>query len=1053
MKRIIAFALHQPLFVILGLVLFVGGGLIAFKNLPVEAFPDVSDTQVTVISLYPGRAAEEVEKQVTIPVEVALSGIPNAIRIFSHTQFGLSYIVITFSDAATDYFARAQVIERLRDADLPEGVKPQLGAMSSAIGEVYRYRLRADHLSSTQLRELQDWVMERQLKTVPGVADVVSFGGSAKTYEVQPDLPKMRDRKISMQQLLSALQKSNANAGGGYVEHGQQQFLIRGIGLLRGADDVENVVVAENKGVPVLVKDIARVAIGAVPRQGVAGQDGNDDIVYGLVLMRKGENPSVVLEAVKRKIDQVKANLLPPAVQVVPFYDRSWLIARTLKTVFTNLCEGALLVALVLYLFLGNLRAAAIVALIIPLALLATFLGLTWVGIPANLLSLGAMDFGIIVDGAVIVVEHIFRRLAQLPDVAGHRPDKKTRLQTVLQAAVEVGRPTLFSMLIIIAAHIPIFTLQRHEGRIFAPMAYSVTSALIGSLILSLTLVPLLCLWLLRNKLPHDENFVMRLFTRLYEPVLRWSLRNRKTVFAIAGIAMIASMAVAPRLGSEFLPELNEGSIWLNVQLEPSVSIGEAQRLARQVRETARRVPEVNSVISKLGRPEDGTDPKIASQLEALVDLKPEDQWKRPVNKAQVLAEMEKLLGDIPGIQLSFSQPIRDNVLESISQVDGQIVIKVIGDDLDKLNQYGQQILNQIRGVEGVFRAFIDRAGQLPQYRIEIDRARAARYGLNVGDIEDVIETMLAGKEATVIWEGERRFSLTLRLKEADRELARLRDIQVTTAGGAFLPLSEIATFRQTSGAMDIARENGQRVLSIGVFIKERDMGSVVADMQDRVAKNLKLDSGYALGWSGEFENQERAMKRLGWVVPLSILLIFVLLFDAFKSLKSASLIIANIPLAMIGGIFALLITGIPLSVSAAIGFIALFGQAVLNGVVMLTYFGQLRNHGKSLYEAVYEGSLERLRTVLMTALLAMFGLLPMALSTAIGAETQRPLAIVVIGGLISATLLTLLLLPTLYLWANEGKGHHHHAHRRAVAPTRAADAHSPADAHPPAAH
>ena len=1015
-KRIVAFALHQPLFIMLGLLLFIGGGLIAFKNLPVEAFPDVSDTQVTVISLYPGRAAEEVEKQVTIPIEVALSGTPNAVRIFSHTQFGLSYIVITFNDGATDYFARAQVTERLRDADLPDGVKPQLGALSSAIGEVYRYRMRADHLDSTRLRELQDWVMERQLKTVPGVADVVSFGGSAKTYEVQPDLPKMRDRKISMAQLLSALQKSNANAGGGYVEHGQQQFLIRGIGLLRGAADVENVVVAENKGVPVLVRDVARVAIGSVPRQGVAGQDDNDDIVYGLVLMRKGENPSVVLDAVKRKIVTIKSNLLPPAVEVVPFYDRSWLIAKTLKTVFTNLLEGALLVAVVLYLFLGNFRAAAIVASIIPLALLATFLGLTFVGIPANLLSLGAMDFGIIVDGAVIVVEHIFSRLSKLPD----NPDRKTRLQTVLQAAVEVGRPTLFSMLIIIAAHIPIFTLQRHEGRIFAPMAYSVTSALIGSLVLSLTLVPLLCLWLLRNKLPHDENFLMRMCKRIYEPVLRWALRSRRTVIAIAGVAMIASIAAAPHLGSEFLPELNEGSIWLNVQLEPSVSISEAQRLTRKVRDTVRRVPEVNSVISKLGRPEDGTDPKIASQLEALVDLKPDDQWTRPVTKAQVLSDMEKLLNEIPGIQLSFSQPIRDNVLESISQVDGQIVIKVIGEDLDKLHQAGVAILDQIRGVEGVFRAFIDRDGQLPQYRIEIDRSRAARYGLNVGDIEDVIETFLAGKEATTIWEGERRFALTLRLRENDRELARLRDIPVATPGGAFLPLSQLANFRQTSGAMDIARENGQRVLSIGVFIKDRDMGSVVADMQQRVASKIKLDPGYALSWSGEFENQERAMKRLGWVVPLSILLIFVLLFDAFKSLKSATLIIANIPLAMIGGIFALLITGIPLSVSAAIGFIALFGQAVLNGVVMLTYFGQLRNHGETVHDAVYKGSLERLRTVLMTTLLAMFGLLPMALSTAIGAETQRPLAVVVIGGLITATLLTLIVLPVLYLWTNE---------------------------------
>ncbi len=1016
-KRIAQFALQQPLFVLLGALIFIGAGIISFKNLPVEAFPDVTDNQVTIISLYSGRAAEEVERQVTMPLEVVLSGIPNAIRVFSHTQFGLSFIVVTFNDVPSGYFARQLVIERLREADLPEGVHPELAAYSSAISEIFRYRLKAAHLSPTDLRTLQNWVMERQLKQVPGVADVVSFGGSIKTYEVQPNMARMRDHRISLAQLSTALEQANSNAGGGYVEHGKQQFLIRGIGLLRSAADIENVLVGESKGVPVRVADIASVQIGDIPRQGVAGEDDDDDVVSGHILMRKGENPSVVLAAVKDRIAELQRDSLPPGVEVRVFYDRSWLIGRTLKTVFTNLLEGALLVSMVLYLFLGNMRAAAIVAAVIPLALLATFIGLQMVGIPANLLSLGAMDFGIIVDGAVIIVEHIFSRLTTLS--AG--VDRRSRLSAVLNATVEVGRPTLFSMLIIIAAHIPIFTLQRHEGRIFAPMAWSVTSALVGSLIVSLTLVPLMCLWLLRGKLPHGENRLMTGLHSLYSPALEWAMARRYLVLGIAAVALAASLAVVPRLGSEFLPELNEGSVWVNVAMESSVSIGEAQLMSQELRNALRTVPEVRSTYSELGRPEDGTDPKIASQIEILVDLFPEEEWKRKVTKKQVLSELDLAVQALPGIQVSFSQPIRDNVLESISQVDGQIVIKVTGEDLDKLHAYGTQVLNEIRGVQGVTRAFIDREGQLPQYRVVIDRARAARYGIRVGDIQDVIETAMAGKIVSYLWEGERRFPITVRLADPSRELARISEIQVATPNGAFVPLSDVAGFQLASGAMNIGRENGKRVLSVGVFIRDRDMGSVVADMRERVEKSVKLDAGYTMAWAGEFENQERAMARLAWVVPLSILIIFLFLFDAFSSLKSALLIIANIPFAMIGGIFALLITGIPLSVSAAIGFIALFGQAVLNGVVMLAYFGQLRERGATLYEAVLKGSLERLRTVLMTGLLAMLGLLPMALSTAIGSETQKPLAVVVIGGLISATFLTLFVLPTLYLWVNEG--------------------------------
>jgi len=1021
-KRIVAFALYQPLFIVLGMILFIGAGLIAFNRLPVEAFPDVTDTQVTVISLYPGRAAEEVEKQVTVPLEVALSGLPGAVRMFVHTQFGLSFLIITFDDGVNGYFARQQVVERLREVDLPDGAQSQLAPFSTAIGEIYRYRLKGAGVGPRELRTYEDWVVERALRQVPGVADITTLGGLIKQYEVRPDAARMRDYKVTLSQLTQAIQRGNQNAGGSYVEQGRQQYLIRGIGLFQGPEDIANVVVAERNGTPTLVKDIAKIEIGAVPRQGVAGEDDEDDVVTGVVLMRRGENPSVVLKAVRERIDVLNTTGLPAGVKIVPIYDRTWLIGKTLKTVFTNLLEGALLVSFVLWLFLGNVRAAAIVAVTIPLALLATFLGLTWIGIPANLLSLGAMDFGIIVDGAVIVVENVFRKLSEASH-GNKELDENRRKHIILDAAVEVGRPTLFSMLIIIAAHIPIFTLTRHEGRIFAPMAYSVVSALVGALILSLTLVPLLCAVMLKKNLPETENRLVLAAKRWYEPALAWALGRKKTVLGVAVISLAASLALVPTLGSEFLPELNEGAVWVNLTLPTSVSVSEAQQMVKRVRAAIRKFPEVGQVNSKVGRPEDGTDPKLINMAEFLVDLKPDAEWKRGIDKPTLLREIEAEINKIPGVTPTFSQPIRDNVLESISQIDGQIVVKVFGDDLETLRDKSLEVLRQVQDVPGVARAFVDRLGELPQIQIKVDRARAARYGLNVGDVQDVVETALGGKQVTQLWEGEQRFGVAVRLEETERTLTRMQGLLVATPDGAYVPLSEIANFRTVGGLMNIARENGKRVFAIGVFIRGRDMGSVVADMQANVKKNVPLPAGYSISWSGEFENQERAMARLSVIVPISILIIFLLLFDAFKSFRNSLLIILNIPFSVIGGILALWLTGIYLSVSAAIGFIALFGQAVLNGVVMVALFNELRNHGMSAEEAVVKGALMRLRTIMMTALLASLGLLPMALSTGIGAETQRPLAVVVIGGLVSATLLVLFVMPVLYVILSRFQG------------------------------
>ena len=1014
LDRIVRFALDQPLFLTLIAALFVAGGYAAFRSVPIEAYPDVGDIQTTIITLFPGHASEEVEKQVTTPVEIGLSGLPHAVRLFSHTQFGLSYVVVTFDDKVDDYFVRQQVNERLQGlSGLPAIAQPSLSPLSTAIGEIYRYSLRGAGHNATELRTIQDWTVVRQLKMCPGVADVVSLGGFIKEYEVNIDLKKVDSYNLSLQTVINALGRGSTNAGGGFIEQGQQQYIVRGVGQFRSAEEISDVVVDARNGTPLLIKDIASVSVGAVPRQGTVGQDEENEVVTGIVLMRKGENPSQVLADLKERIAKLNNAVLPDGVRITPFYDREVLVNTTLHTVFENLFTGAVLVSIVLYLFLGHLRAALIVAVIIPLALLATFIGLQMRGLSANLLSLGAMDFGIIVDGAVIVIENIFRRLAESPDA---RSRKQTRT-TILEATMQVGRPTFFSMLIIITAYVPIFALQRHEGRIFAPMAYTIISALFGSLLFSLTLVPMLSMFLLSGKLPHGDNWLVRLSKSVYQPVLSLALRMPKLVLTIAAGLLAGSLALVPFLGTEFLPDLNEGDLWLNLNLPVSVSVSETVNTMAKVRALLRKIPEVVTVVSKAGRPEDGTDPKMINMTEEFVGLKPPSQWRPGLTRSALYKEMGKELDTLPGIDYSFSQPIMDNVLESISQIDGQIVIKVFGEDIKVLKEKSELILKTIEPIRGVATPAIDRAGEVPQLEISIDRARASRYGLNVADVEDVIESTLAGKIASEIWEGERRFDVVVRLPESERNnLDAIRHITIQAPTGATIPLESLASIAVKLGKVNISHEDGQRMAAISVFIKDRDMGSLVEEMKSKVAAAVQLPKGYTITWGGEFENQERAMRRLSIIVPVSIFMIFLLLFNTFGSVSNALLILANIPFALIGGIVALLVTSTPLSVSAAIGFIALMGQAVLNGVVMVSYFNELVQGGMDHAQAVRQGSLVRLRTILMTTLLAMLGLLPMALSTGIGSEVQKPLAYVVIGGLVSAIALTLIVLPVLYL-------------------------------------
>lgn len=1011
-EKVVGFSLRQPLFFLLVTIVFIGGGIAAFRTLPIEAFPDVTDVQVTVVTLYSGQAAEEVERQVTIPLEIGLSGIPNNIRVFAHTQFGLSFLILTFDDGTDDYFARQQVIERLRTIDLPDGVEPQLVPLSTPIGEVYRYHIKGEGQSLMDLRSLQDWVISRQLRMVPGVAEVVTRGGYVKQYEVQLDLANMRSYDVPAKSVFEALERGNSNTGGSYIERGEQQYLIRGLGMVNSMADIENTVVKERGGTPIRIRDLAKVKLGAPPRQGSAGIEMEPESVVGVVVMRKHTNPTEVLSLIKEKMKALNETVLPKGVTTEAFYDRQWLINTTLDTVSHNLAVGALLVGAVLYVFLGNLRLAGIVTLLIPLAMMGTFIGLKLRGISANLLSLGALDFGIIVDGGVIVAENIFRRLSEHDG----RRNPETLRAAILEATTQVGRPTFFSMLIIIVAHIPIFTLQRHEGRIFEPMAYTVVSALIGSLLFSLTLIPLLSFLLLRGGVGDHDTFVVRFLQRLYRPALTMAFRFPKTVIAVALAIFAASLTVYPKLGTEFLPELDEGNIWVGAALDPSVSLTQSQNTCARARKILRDFPEVKHVYSQSGRPDDGTDPKLASMVEFLVDLNDRKTWRPGVTKELLIERMDEALTKALGLNANFSQHIRDNVLESISQIDGQIVVKIFGQDTTVLRDKAQVVLRRISKVPGVVYAKIDRFGTVPQLQIRVDRERAARFGLSVGDVQDVIEMGLRGKAATEVWEGESRFDLVVRLKEEQRQDAdAIRNILIDTPNGNRIPLAQVADVAIRDGNVNISRENGSRVTAVSVFIRGRDMGSVVADMQKSVA-DVEMPYGYRVEWGGEFENQQRAMKRLTLIVPVTVFLIFLLLFDTFKSVKDATLILLNVPFALIGGILGLYFTGIPLSVSAAIGFIALFGVAVLNGVVMISYFNQLRTEGLPVREAAFEGAVVRLRSVSMTAVLAILGFLPIALSQAIGSEVQKPLAMVVIGGLISATTLTLFLLPVLYL-------------------------------------
>jgi cobalt-zinc-cadmium resistance protein CzcA len=1011
LEHLIDLAVRKRAATILLTVCFALFGFHTLTKLKIESFPDVTNVQVMVITLYPGQAAEEVEKKVTIPVERALFGTPNVLVQRSITSFGLSQVIVTFEDNVDIYFARQQVSERLPDAEVPEGVTPSLGPNDTPVGQIYQYTLESDHHTPSELRSWQDWVVEKHLKRIAGVADVVSFGGFQKEYHVLADPGRLRASGLTLKDLINAVSGSNGATSGGYLQYGESEFVVRSRGYLQNEADIGETVISTQGGTPVLVRNVAKVVEGYVPRRGAVARGADLDSIEGTILLRRGENPREVLADVHEAVSRINRDVLPKGMHIVPFYDRTRLVNTTLDTVGHNMAEGAALVTLVLWLFLRALTGSVAVAVTMPLALFVAFVGLHYAGVPANMLSMGAIDFGILLDGAVILVENVYQHIAR------ERPQPGDVPGVVAKAAKEVVRPILFSLSIIVAAMLPIFTLERVEGRIFRPVALTYAFALGGALLFTLTCVPALSAVLLRHGHAQEvEPAFLIVLRRWYLAALRIALQFPIATRLVGFVILGAAVALIPHLGTEFLPEMNEGDIHITVTMPSETALLRGAEVLRDTRLTLLKFPEVRDVLTEQGHPEDGTDDEAPNQAETFVMMKPEGEWKTGRTKAQIVDAMRAELEKRPGIEYNFSQPIKDRVEESISGIRGQVVVKIYGEDLnlmhDKLEQV-QRILLKTRGARDVE---IYRAGRAQHIVADIDRPAISRLGLLVRDVEESLESAYGGTLATSMWEGERKVGVRVKLPSGEEgdtySVGRLE----VPSGSMRLPLMSLANVHVDSGRTQINREQGGRFLALKCNIEGRDMGSFVEEVQAATAKQVPLPEGYYMTWGGEFENQRRAMKRLMVIVPISIAVIFLLLYFAFREALPACVVLLDVPFATVGGVFALYLTHTVLSVSAAVGFITLFGVAVMDGVLLITYILQARaQHGADAKDAILSAVSQRLRPVLMTALLASLGLLPAAMSHSIGSDTQRPFAIVIIGGLISSTLLTLLMLPTLY--------------------------------------
>ncbi len=1017
MERIIDFVLRQRLLVLIGVFLLIGIGAYSFKNLSIDAFPDVTNIQVQVISKSPGMSPLETEKFVTLPIELQMSGLPGLTETRSLSKFGLSVVTLVFEDKVDIYFARQLVLERMIEAreNLPRGVEPMLGPLSTGLGEIYQYTVEGEGKSLMELRTLQDWVVRRLLRGVSGVADVNSFGGDVKQYQAIVSPEKLLKYNLSLKQVFEAIARNNTNASGSIMKVGGEQYIIRGLGLLKTLDDIGNIVVTSFHGTPVYVKDIAELKIGPAFTQGAVVKNAKESVA-GIVLLIKGGNSKDIVEKVKERVKEVNRTL-PEGVKVAPFYDRAELVKRVLSTLSKALTEGVILVILVLFIFLGNVRSALTVTLSLPLTTLFTFVIMRQLGLTANLMSLGglAIAIGMIVDGAVVIVENIYRHLSERKG--------EHFIHVVAEASKEVARPVVFGVLIIAIVFLPLFTLQGVEGKMFAPLAITITVALVCSLIIAIVVVPVLSSFIMKGGEEADTK-LLSLIKRRYRPVLDWAINNRLKVIAGSVGAFVLSLVLLPFIGKEFMPVLKEGTLTIQLIRLPGISLDESVEMEKKFHKILLSFPEVKTVVSKIGAAEIATDPMGPELSDPIITLKPPSRWKTAKTYGELIDKLrERLEASMPGVAFNFTQPIALRVDELISGVKSQVAIKLFGDDIDKLKEKADEIAKVMSGIKGTADLRIEQVSGQPYLHIEVDRSAIARYGINISDVQELIEIAVAGGSPTDIFEGDKRFETLIRFPEDRRNNPEaIGNILVPMPEGRGIPLKQMAKLSFVEGPNQISREEGQRRIVIECNVKDRDLGGFVEDAREKIASKVKLPAGYTIKWGGQFENQQRAMKRLAVIVPVTLLLIFLLLYMAFNSIKNALLIILNVPFALIGGIVALFISGEYLSVPASVGFIALFGIAVLNGIVLVSYFNKLRQEGASLDEAVRKGTELRLRPVLMTAAVTMLGLVPLLLSSGTGSEIQRPLAIVVVGGLITSTLLTLILLPTLYKWFEEEK-------------------------------
>jgi len=1027
--KVVDFALANRFLVLAGALLLFVWGAISFHQLPVEAYPDVADNYVEIITQWPGISAEQIEQQVTIPLEIVTNGIPHLVHLRSFSIFGLSDLKLIFDDEEENAWNRERVLERLAQVTLPTGVVPQMGTDWSPVGQIYFFTLHSSNpqYDVMELKSIEDWVIEKNFKAVPNVVDVASFGGPTREYQVRVDPNKLTSYGLSLAQVEQQLTNNNNNAGGSFIEAGLQQVNIREVGLVKNVRDIENTVITTKSGTPLRVKDIAVVAQGPKIRLGqfaraIRREDGkiidNDDVVSGIVLLRKGANADEALAGIHAKVKELNDRILPTGVKVVPFIDRSDLVHFTTHTVLHNLTEGMILVVIILFVFLGNVRGAIIVALTIPFALLFAATCLNLKGIPANLLSLGALDFGMVVDGAVVMVENIVRHMHRRQNGDASKPT----LEVIREAAHEVQRPVFYAIGIIITAYLPVFTLQRVEGRLFRPMAWTVAFALLGALLFSMLIAPVLSSLFFSRGAHEWRNPVMEFMISKYRGAARWAVEHRLIVVGTAAFALCVALYLSfgGVIGSEFLPHLDEGALWVRGTLAPSTGPSEGIRLANQARIVLCSFPEVPQCTSQVGRPDDGTDATGFFNTEYFIDLKPKEQW-RPVfhqDKDRLIAAMDRELEKIPGVSWGFSQPIEDNMEEAVSGVKGELATKVYGDDLKVLEEKANQIVNRMGQIKGITDLGVFRALGQPNINFEVDRDQAARYQINVSDIQDAIQTAAGGTALTQVLQGEARYDLVLRyLPQYRTTKEAIENIRLLAPSGERVSLAQLCKIQEQDGGSEIYREGNQRYVAIKYSVRGRDLGSTVEEAIKKVTAQVQLPRGYHIEWEGEYESQKRAQARLFLIVPLTIMVIFLILYTMFRSFKWALLILATVALAGIGGSFALLVSGTNFSVSSGVGFLALFGVSVQTGVIMLEYINQLRARGNSIETSAIEGAVLRLRPIMMTMLVATLGLLPAALSHAIGSDSQRPFAIVIVGGLVSDLIMSIFLLPTLYVW------------------------------------